>query len=125
LIHHVSLGSNDLSRSRAFYDPVLAILKIRLISSDERELVYGTAVYLLNVILPLDGGAATSGNGSHIAFSAHDRVMVDEFYRIALIHGGTSDGAPGVRAEYDRHYYGAFVRDPDGNKIEAVTYGAR
>jgi catechol 2,3-dioxygenase-like lactoylglutathione lyase family enzyme len=125
LIHHVSVGSNDLRRSRAFYDPLLAILQIRLISSDERELVYGTAVYLLNVILPLDGGAATSGNGSHIAFGAHDRGMVDEFYRIALIHGGTGDGAPGVRAEYDRNYYGAFVRDPDRNKIEAVTYVAR
>jgi catechol 2,3-dioxygenase-like lactoylglutathione lyase family enzyme len=51
--------------------------------------------------------------------------MVDEFYRVALAHGGTSDGAPGLRPEYNAHYYGAFVRDPDGNKIEAVTHSAR
>jgi catechol 2,3-dioxygenase-like lactoylglutathione lyase family enzyme len=125
MIHHVSLGSNDLRRSREFYDPVLAVLQLRLISSDERELVYGTAVYLLNVIRPLDGHPALAGNGSHVAISAYDRGMVNEFYRIALIHGGTSDGAPGIRAEYDRHYYGAFVRDPDGNKIEAITYAAK
>jgi catechol 2,3-dioxygenase-like lactoylglutathione lyase family enzyme len=125
VIHHVSLGSNDLGRSRAFYDPVLAVLQLRLISSDERELVYGTAIYLLNVIRPLDGNPALAGNGSHIAFSAHDRGMVNEFYRIALLHGGTADGAPGIRAEYDLHYYGAFVRDPDGNKIEALTYAAK
>jgi len=125
MIHHVSLGSNDLGRSLAFYDPVLAILQMRLISSDERELVYGTAVYVLNIIRPLDGHPALAGNGSHVAFGAHDRGMVNEFYRIALLHGGTCDGAPGIRAEYDRHYYGAFVRDPDGNKIEALTYAAQ
>jgi catechol 2,3-dioxygenase-like lactoylglutathione lyase family enzyme len=83
MIHHISLGSNDLRRSRAFYDPVLAILQLRLISSDERELVYGTAVYLLNVIRPLDGKPALAGNGSHVAFSAYDRGMVNEFYRVA------------------------------------------
>jgi catechol 2,3-dioxygenase-like lactoylglutathione lyase family enzyme len=108
-----------LQRSRAFYDSVLAILHIRLISSDERELVYGTALYLLNFIRPLNGQVATAG--SHVAFSAHDRGMVDEFYRTALVH----DGASGIRAEYDQHYYGAFVRDSDGNKIEAVTYVSR
>jgi catechol 2,3-dioxygenase-like lactoylglutathione lyase family enzyme len=47
------------------------------------------------------------------------------FYNTALEHGGTSDGPPGIRPEYDNHYYGAFVLDPDGNKIEAVTYGAK
>jgi catechol 2,3-dioxygenase-like lactoylglutathione lyase family enzyme len=51
--------------------------------------------------------------------------MVDEFYRIALAHGGTGDGEPGLRPEYNANYYGAFVRDPDGNKIEAVTHSAR
>jgi predicted lactoylglutathione lyase len=50
--------------------------------------------------------------------------MVDEFHATALKHGGRSDGAPGIRPEYDAHYYGAFVFDPDGNKIEAVSYSA-
>ena len=67
MIHHVSLGSNDLQRSRTFYEPVLAVLRLRLIPSDERELVYGTAVYLFNVIRPLDGKPALAGNGSHLA----------------------------------------------------------
>jgi catechol 2,3-dioxygenase-like lactoylglutathione lyase family enzyme len=51
--------------------------------------------------------------------------MVDESYRVALKHGGSDDGPPGLRPEYNAHYYGAFVRDPDGNKIEAVTHSAR
>jgi catechol 2,3-dioxygenase-like lactoylglutathione lyase family enzyme len=68
---------------------------------------------------------ATAGNGSHLAFGAYDRAMVNEFYRIALEHGGLSDGPPGIRREYDKHYYGAFVRDPDGNKVEAITYSSQ
>jgi catechol 2,3-dioxygenase-like lactoylglutathione lyase family enzyme len=125
MIHHVSLGANDLQPARAFYDPVLSVLRIPLISSDDRELLYGTAVYLLNIIRPLDGKPATVGNGSHLAFSAIDRDMVDAFHQTALENGGTSDGPPGIRAEYDQHYYGAFVRDPQGNKLEAVTYAAK
>ena len=64
------------------------------------------------------------GNGVHIAFTAQDPAMVDEFYRVALDHGGKHDGAPSLRPEYNPHYYGAFIRDPDGNKIEAVTHVA-
>ncbi len=125
MFHHVSLGTNDLSRARAFYDPVLATLRIQLIRQEGHELVYGTNVYLISVIRPMNGKPATVGNGSHVAFSAYDRVMVDAFYSVALEHGGTSDGPAGIRPEYDSHYYGAFVLDPDGNKIEAVTYAAK
>jgi catechol 2,3-dioxygenase-like lactoylglutathione lyase family enzyme len=125
MFHHISLGTNDLPRARAFYDPVLATLRFQLIRQEEHELVYGTNVYLISVIRPINGKPATVGNGSHVAFSAYDRVMVDAFYNTALEHGGTSDGPPGIRPEYDNHYYGAFVLDPDGNKIEAVTYGAK
>ena len=50
--------------------------------------------------------------------------MVDRFYEAALAHGGADAGAPGLRPKYNRNYYGAFVRDPDGNKIEAVTFSA-
>jgi catechol 2,3-dioxygenase-like lactoylglutathione lyase family enzyme len=125
LIHHVSVGTNDVQRARLFYDAVLATLGIRLIRSGETHLLYGTSVYMLSVIRPLDGGPATHGNGSHLAFGADSRQMVDEFYRVALANGGSEDGRPGVRSEYDINYYGAFVRDPDGNKIEAVTYASR
>jgi catechol 2,3-dioxygenase-like lactoylglutathione lyase family enzyme len=121
MIHHASLGTNDLDRARAFYDPVLATLGIRLMKIDDKELLYGTSVYLLNVIRPMNGRPATVGNGSHLAFAAYDRRMVQEFHRVAMKHGGTDDGPPGIRPEYDDNYFGAFVRDPDGNKIEAVT----
>ena len=60
-----------------------------------------------------------------MAFVAQGPDMVDEFYRVALANGGSDDGAPGIRPEYNPNYYGAFVRDPDGNKIEAVTHSAR
>jgi catechol 2,3-dioxygenase-like lactoylglutathione lyase family enzyme len=67
----------------------------------------------------------TPGNGVHVAFEALDRAMVDRFHAIALANGGTDDSPPGVRPQYDENYYSAFVQDPDGNKIEAVTHSAR
>lgn len=72
---------------------------------------------------PVDGQAAVAGNGTHIAFAAGNRTVVDVCYRTGVANGGTDDGAPGIR-DYDRHYYAAFVRDPDGNKIEFVTFSA-
>jgi catechol 2,3-dioxygenase-like lactoylglutathione lyase family enzyme len=125
MIHHVSLGTNDLRRARAFYDPVLALLGLRLLRQDDKSLDYGVGAVLFSLETPVNGKAATPGNGVHIAFTAEDPSMVDEFYRVALEHGGTEDGPPGLRPEYNAHYYGAFVRDPDGNKIEAVTHSAR
>ena len=121
MIHHVSLGTNDLKRARAFYDPVMATLFIHPMGEDEREVTYGSSVFVFSVGLPLDGKPATVGNGTHIAFAAEDREMVNRFHEAAMANGGTEDGAPGLRPEYDANYYGAFVRDPDGNKIEAIT----
>jgi catechol 2,3-dioxygenase-like lactoylglutathione lyase family enzyme len=125
MIHHVSLGTNDLSRARAFYDPVLAVLGLRLLKEDDTSLDYGVGAVFSSLETPVDGKAATPGNGVHIAFMAEDPAMVDAFYRVALEHGGTEDGRPGLRPAYNAHYYGAFVHDPDGNKIEAVTHSAR
>ncbi|MGE0725819.1 MAG: VOC family protein, partial [Alphaproteobacteria bacterium] len=70
--------------------------------------------------LPHDRRPASAGNGVHVCFAAPDRAAVDAFHRAALAAGGADDGAPGLRPEYHQDYYGAFVRDPDGNKIEAV-----
>jgi len=72
-----------------------------------------------------DGYPASNGNGSHIAFLAKDRETVDAFYAAALEHGGTDEGAPGLRPQYHAHYYGAYVRDPDGNKLQAVCHSAK
>ncbi|MFD0610496.1 VOC family protein [Bradyrhizobium sp. GCM10027634] len=74
-------------------------------------------------VFPSDQDAI--GNGVHIAFQAPDRDAVRRFHQLALEKGGTDEGAPGIRANYNANYFGAFVRDLDGNKIEAVTYTAR
>lgn len=122
MIHHVSLGTNDVARSRAFYDAVLAVLGLRLLKASDGSADYGVSAVLFSLETPVDGKPATAGNGVHIAFDAGGRATVDEFHATALRHGGTDAGAPGLRPEYDPHYYGAFVLDPDGNKIEAVTH---
>ena len=125
MIHHVSVGTNDVARSRRFYDAVLPILGIVPMVEEEGGLGYGSGTFHFSVQIPIDGQPATVGNGTHIAFAVESRSMVDHFYAVALNHGGRDDGSPGLRPDYDANYYGAFVRDPDGHKIEAVTYSAR
>jgi catechol 2,3-dioxygenase-like lactoylglutathione lyase family enzyme len=125
MIHHLSLGTNDIDRSRAFYDPVLTVLGVRLLNSSADSADYGVGSFMFSLETPVDGKPARPGNGVHVAFAAGRRAMVDEFYKVALAHGGSDAGPPGLRPEYDPHYYGAFVYDPDGNKIEAVTFSAK
>lgn len=125
MIHHDSVGTNDLARSRRFYDAVLSTIGLSFMAADKEGIGWGSGIMSFSVQLPVDGQPATVGNGSHICFAAEDRTMVDLFHAAALEQGGTSDGPPGLRPKYDANYYGAFVRDPDGNKIEAVTYSAK
>ena len=122
MIHHVSLGTNDVARSRAFYDAVLSVLGLRLLKASDGSADYGVSTVLFSLETPVDGKPASAGNGVHIAFAASGRSAVDEFHQVALQHGGIDAGPPGLRPEYDPNYYGAFVLDPDGNKIEAVTH---
>ena len=124
MIHHVSVGTSDIKRSRAFYDPVLHILGLRLLSADHESADYGTASVLFSVETPVDGRGASAGNGVHVAFRTDHRKTVREFHQTGLKHGGTDAGAPGLRPAYDANYFGAFLLDPDGNKIEAVTFSA-
>lgn len=125
MLSHVSLGTNDAARAAAFYDPVLAVLGIRKHAQRDGSIDYSSATIGFSLEKPNDGGPATVGNGVHVAFIAESRGQVDEFHRLALAHGGSDAGPPGLRPEYDAHYYGAFVRDPDGNKIEAVCFLAK
>ena len=122
MIHHVSLGSNDVARSRAFYDAVLAVLGLRLLKATDGSADYGVSSVMFSIETPVDGKPASAGNGVHIAFAAGGQAMVNEFHGVALRHGGTDAGPPGLRPQYDLNYYGAFVLDPDGNKVEAVTH---
>ena len=124
MIHHVSVGTNDLPRSIAFYDAVLPGLGLRRTMDDPGEgMHYGTGHTEFSTIRT--DAPAVPGNGVHVAFDVEDRGMVDAFHAAGLAAGGTDDGAPGLRPAYDAHYYAAFVRDPDGNKIEALTFSSK
>lgn len=125
MLSHVSLGTNDAVRAAAFYDPVLAVLGLRKHHQRGGSIDYGAATIGFSLEQPTNGEPASVGNGVHVAFIAETREAVDEFHRVALANGGACAGPPGLRPEYDAHYYAAFVRDPDGNKIEAVCFLAR
>jgi catechol 2,3-dioxygenase-like lactoylglutathione lyase family enzyme len=124
MLHHVSLGTADLKRARAFYDPVMQALGLRRTLQVEDAVGYGAGITVFSLNLPADGSPAAPGNGVHVAFEVESRAAVDEFFRIATTNGGVGDGKPGLRLRYDDHYYAAFVRDPDGNKVEALTFVA-
>ncbi|RZF65100.1 VOC family protein [Sphingomonas populi] len=124
MLHHVSLGTTDLARARVFYDPVMAELGLRRTLDVEEAVGYGAGITVFSLNLPADGKPPTVGNGTHVAFEVEKRAAVDAFFRTALANGGDSGGAPGLRPEYDANYYAAFVLDPDGNKIEALTFAA-
>ncbi len=119
---YLSLGSNDLARSKRFYDAALAPLGIVRRTDDNFELGYAppraSRVHLW-ISNPFDGARATHGNGTMVCFDAQSRAAVDAFYKAALDHGGSDEGKPGLRP-YGPHFYAAYVRDPDGNKLSAV-----
>jgi catechol 2,3-dioxygenase-like lactoylglutathione lyase family enzyme len=124
MLHHVSLGTSDLDRARGFYDPVMKELGLGRTLDVDDAVGYGAGITVFSLNLPADGAAAAPGNGVHIAFEVEKRAAVDAFFRVAIAHGASNAGVPGLRPHYDPHYYAAFVRDPDGNKIEAVTFAA-
>lgn len=120
VLSHVSLGTNDYPRAKAFYDAVLATLQIRCVMDFPGMAGYGRKFPEFWIQRPYDGQAAAVGNGTHIAFLANSVDEVKAFHATALRLGGRDDGAPGFRKEYADDYYAAFVRDPDGHKIEAM-----
>jgi len=125
VIDHVSLGCADLAVARVFYDAALAPLGLVCVHAHpEAGAGYGPAggkpVFWIGQ--PHDRRRAVAGNGVHVAFRAGDRAAVDAFHRAALAAGAADEGAPGPRPHYHPHYYAAFVRDPDGNKVEAVCH---
>jgi catechol 2,3-dioxygenase-like lactoylglutathione lyase family enzyme len=125
MIHHVSVGTNDIKRAKTFYDPLMSLIGFRILKESDKSVHYGASDIVFSLETPTDGLPATAGNGVHVAFQAPDRETVRRFHETALANGGTDEGAPGIRENYNANYYGAFVRDLDGNKIEAVTFTAR
>ena len=127
IISHITLGTNDKDRSAKFYDAVLGAIGFsRLPKPPEKPLAYERdgKMPTIYIYTPEDGGPATWGNGTHIAFIADTRDQVHSFHEHALALGGKSEGQPGPRPHYGPNYYAAYVRDPDGNKLQAVCYAS-
>lgn len=123
-ISHITLGTNNTERAGRFYDGVLGVLGFeRLPKPPDKPPAYEKdgmpTIYLYP---PEDGRPATSGNGTHIAFVAETKQTVHSFHETALRLGGSCAGKPGPRPHYGDNYYAAYVRDPDGNKLQAVCY---
>ena len=119
---YITLGTNDLARAMRFYDAVMPALGLVRRAAEPAEAGYGAPAERRTrfwITQPYDARPATVGNGSMAAFDAPSRAAVDEFHKAALAHGGTDEGAPGLRP-YGPNFYACYVRDPDGNKLSAV-----
>ncbi|MDZ4312607.1 MAG: VOC family protein [Cypionkella sp.] len=121
MLLYITLGTNNLAVAKRFYDAVMPCLGLVFRAEDADEIGYGPPTGRIRfwVTRPYDGKPASNGNGAMPAFEAANRAAVDAFYHAALAHGGTDEGAPGLRP-FGPSFYAAYVRDPDGNKLSAV-----
>lgn len=122
MFSHISVGTNAFERAEAFYGALCGALGLKLRFRDPEAAAAAWQPTdsdrpLLFLTRPFDGQAAAPGNGHMVAFLAESRATVDSCHAIALAHGGICEGPPGLRPHYHAHYYGAYFRDPDGNKI--------
>lgn len=126
MIDHVSIGVRDLGRSTTLYSAALAPLGHAPMIVRETTVGFGKKYpeLWLNHRPGLSGAAERVDSGMHLCLRARDVQTVQAFYAAALGAGFTSDGPPGLRPEYHAQYYAAFVRDPDGNLMEVVTFVA-
>lgn len=125
MFSHVTIGTNDASVSLPFYDGVLGGLgHTRFYGDIEKGFggygrMDGPQIWVLP---PYDGAPATVGNGMHVALYAETREAVRNTYQTALDLGGADEGPPGLRLHYHPNYYGAYFRDPEGNKLQVVCH---
>jgi catechol 2,3-dioxygenase-like lactoylglutathione lyase family enzyme len=126
MFSHVMVGSNDIVRSKRFYDAVLAVLGVsepmqNVNGTGQTRLFYRHDGQAFGVGEPIDGEAATSANGGTIGFKCSSPEQVQQFHDVAVAHGGTSiEGPPGLREGKMGALHLAYVRDPDGNKLCAL-----
>ncbi|MEO5759766.1 MAG: VOC family protein [Mesorhizobium sp.] len=130
MFSHITVGCTDIERAAVFYDATLGPLGLlrRAVTPDGGP---ASACWIepsrplprFYVYMPFDRKPATSGNGSMVAFSAASAAAVDAAFAAGLAAGGTEEGAPGPRPHYGNGYYGAYLRDPDGNKLHIVHRG--
>ena len=128
MFSHVFTAVSDFERALAFYEAVLGQLGIQPRFIDRNRPWAGwqstpgpRPLFLIG--RPFDLNAHAPGNGQMVAFLATERAQVDAAHRVALAHGGTDEGGPGLRPAYHANYYGAYFRDPDGNKIGVACHG--
>ncbi|UFX42655.1 VOC family protein [Bradyrhizobium sp. 41S5] len=122
MIDHVSVGVRDLDRAARFYEPTLAALGLSRLVTRPATIGFGKAYPELWINLRATMAQVAHESGTHICLRAKTTAEVDAFHAAALASGGLSDGPPGLRPHDRVRYYAAFVLDPDGNRIEAVTF---
>lgn len=122
MIDHISVAVRDLDRAARFYEAVLAPLGLSRLVTRPATIGFGKAYPEFWINLRSGMSAVGEGSGAHIALRARSTADVDAFHAAALAAGGRCDGPPGIRPHDRVKYYAAFVTDPDGNRIEAVTF---
>lgn len=123
---HITLGIDNFPEAEPFYDAIMNVLGHPVLFKHAKGKAWGEPTGPKLFIGPaFDGAPASNGNGQHAAFIAATREQVDTFYQTALAHGGSDEGKPGLRPHYHPNYYGAYVRDPEGNKLQAVCHSAK
>ncbi len=127
MLSHVHVGADDFEQAFAFYSALFGVLGLELkFREDDRQwagwMKPGQPRPLFVVGHPFDGRPAAPGNGQMIALLASSRDMVRRCYETALANGGRGEGTPGLRPEYHAHYYGAYFRDPEGNKLAVACH---
>ena len=121
MIAYTTFGTNDLERSRAFYDALFGEIGIGVLWSDDNFVGYGPSMDqpMFAISRPFDGKDATAGNGTMIAFACPDAATVDKVHAKALALGAENEGDAGRRG--DSGFYCGYFRDPDGNKLNAFA----
>ncbi|MCF6321771.1 MAG: VOC family protein [Rhizobiaceae bacterium] len=125
ILSHASVGTNDFEAALQFYDAVMAAIGAKRLLDFSGSAAYGREFPEFWVQVPHDGEAATVANGVHFGFHVETRKEVDDFWRAAISAGAKPDGEPGARPLYGEAYYGCFVRDLDGHKIEATFWDSK
>ena len=129
MISHIFVGVTDFDRAFKYYSAIMDALGLRLKFCEADASWAGWSESdkprpLFLIGKPFNGKPAYPGNGQMIALLASSRVVVDHAHAVALANGGTCEGPPGLRPQYHANYYGAYFRDPDGNKICVCCHDA-
>jgi catechol 2,3-dioxygenase-like lactoylglutathione lyase family enzyme len=123
MIDHISIAVRDFKAGERFYTALLTTLGMsKLREWPDAAIGFGKKYPEFWINRRKDMAPVAADSGIHICLRASDAAAVDAFHAAALATGGTSDGAPGLRTQYHENYYAAFIRDPDGNRIEVVTF---